>query len=224
MTIPRMLPIAAATLALALALLLPTASLAGPIDQAGAADAPETTALMNARDATAAYTNQAAALAAGYELVTDAAGLACIDQPGSGAMGVHYAKGALIQAGTVDAARPQALVYELQPDGGLHLVALEYIALQEGWDATHAAPPSLFGQQFMLTPAGNRYGLPAFYALHAWIWKSNPSGTFSPWNPSIACGAPLGVEAPAAASGGSGSAGHPMAFACPLAGLTEEAY
>ena len=27
-------------------------------------------------------------------------------------------------------------------------------------------------------PAGNRYDLPPFYALHAWIWKPNPSGLF----------------------------------------------
>ena len=29
----------------------------------------------------------------------------------------------------------------------------------------------LFGQHFMLSPDGNRFGLPAFYSLHAWIWK-----------------------------------------------------
>jgi hypothetical protein len=108
------------------------------------------------------------------------------------------------------------LVYELQPDGTLRLVALEYVVLQEGWDASHASAPSLFGQDFMLTPAGNRYGLPAFYALHAWIWKANPSGMFSPYNPSVGCGAPLGVEAAASAAGG-GVAAHPMAYACPLA-------
>ena len=41
-------------------------------------------------------------------------------------------------------------------------------------------------------PAGeedqsNRFGLPAFYSLHAWIWKHNPSGTFSMWNPNVSC-------------------------------------
>ena len=25
-------------------------------------------------------------------------------------------------------------------------------------------------------PAGNRYDLPPFYALHAWVWRGNPSG------------------------------------------------
>jgi hypothetical protein len=145
----------------------------------------------NARDATAAYNSPAAALAAGYELLTDAAGTACIDQPGVGGMGVHYVKGSLVQSGTLDAARPQALVYEVRPDGRLRLVALEYVVFQAAWDAAHSSPPTLFGQQFMLNPAGNRFGLPAFYALHAWVWKRNPSGTFSAWNPRVSCGQPL---------------------------------
>lgn len=66
----------------------------------------------NVRDATAAFRDPTAALAAGYDLLTDASGIACIDMPGAGTMGIHYVKGALVQAGTIDPARPQALVYE----------------------------------------------------------------------------------------------------------------
>lgn len=29
----------------------------------------------------------------------------------------------------------------------------------------------------------NRYGLPAFYERHLWLWKPNPAGTFEDWNP-----------------------------------------
>jgi hypothetical protein len=172
--------------------------------------------LTNARDATAAYNDPAAALAAGYELLTDAAGLACIDQPGTGAMGVHYVKGALVESGTLDAARPQALVYEVQPDGQLRLAALEYVVFQAGWDSGHTGPPTLFGQPFMLNPADNRYGLPAFYALHAWVWKSNPSGAFSSWNPSVQCGAPLPGAAAADQAPGATTADARAAFMCPL--------
>ena len=50
---------------------------------------------------------------------------------------------------------------------------------------TRARP--LYGEKFMLTPEGNRYGLPAFYAHHAWIRKFNPSGTFAMWNPRVTC-------------------------------------
>jgi hypothetical protein len=150
--------------------------------------------LDNARDASAAFNAPAAAFAAGYELLTDAAGIACIDMPGQGGMGVHYVKSALVQSGTIDVARPQALVYEVGSNGQPRLVALEYVVLQSAWDAGHSGPPQLFGTKFMLTPAGNRFGLPAFYSLHAWIWKHNPSGTFSPWNPTVRCGGAMRAD------------------------------
>jgi hypothetical protein len=43
------------------------------------------------------------------------------------------------------------------------------------------------GIHFELIPAGNRYGLPDFYELHAWIWRSNPLGMFTDWNPRMHC-------------------------------------
>ena len=49
--------------------------------------------LANARDATAAFNEPTAALAAGYELLTDAAGLACIDQSGAGGNGRPLCEG-----------------------------------------------------------------------------------------------------------------------------------
>ena len=39
----------------------------------------------------------------------------------------------------------------------------------------------------MLTPADNRFGLPAFYSLHAWVWKHNPRGVLDMWNPKVRC-------------------------------------
>ena len=106
------------------------------------------------------------------------------DRPERGAMGVHFLKGF---DGMVDPAKPQLLVYE--PDGAGHfrLVALEYLVDKATWDNSHSSPPTLFGQTFMTTDAGNRFGLPAFYSLHAWIWKFNPSGTFAMWNPRVIC-------------------------------------
>jgi hypothetical protein len=143
--------------------------------------------IANVRDATAVFNDPVAALAAGYELLTDAADIACIDQPGSGAMGIHYVKSALVQSGKIDAVRPQALVYERVDGGRLQLAGVEYVVLQADWDAAHTAPPSLFGEEFNITSAENRYGLPSFYSLHVWVWKDNPSGVFSMWNPAIGC-------------------------------------
>ena len=31
-------------------------------------------------------------------------------------------------------------------------------------------------------PAG-----PAFYLMHAWVWKDNPAGMFADWNPDVTC-------------------------------------
>jgi hypothetical protein len=104
-------------------------------------------------------------------------------------MGIHYVNGALVGDPAENAATPEALVYEPQPNGRLRLVAVEYVVLQSAWDAGHASPPSLFGQQFTLTPAGNRYGLPPFYELHAWLWKHNPRGMFDDWNSNVSCDA-----------------------------------
>jgi hypothetical protein len=167
--------------------------IAAPATAAAATDSADTVG--NARDASAAYTQQSAALASGYELLTDAAGIACISEPGMGAMGVHYVKGALVGDGAIDPARPEALVYEVTDDSQLRLAALEYVVLQAAWDGAHSAPPELFGQKFSLTAAGNRYGLPAFYSLHAWLWKNNPSGMFAPMNPNVHCDIPVPAQA-----------------------------
>ena len=139
--------------------------------------------------ATARYNSVTVAQAHQYARFPDAAGIACIDNPGVGAMGIHYVNGDLVGSGQVVPTKPQALVYEPEKNGRLRLVAVEYIAFQQQWDATHHAPPMLFGQHFMLSPDGNRFGIPAFYSLHVWIWKFNPSGLFSMWNPLVHCGA-----------------------------------
>jgi hypothetical protein len=140
------------------------------------------------RAATAHYHDVSVAKANGYATFTDAAGIACIANLPAGTMGVHYVSGDLVAGGTLDPLKPQALVYEPGEHGHLRLVAVEYIAFQAQWDATHSAPPMLLGHGFMLTPAPNRYGIPAFYSLHAWVWKHNPSGMFAMWNPTVHCG------------------------------------
>jgi hypothetical protein len=166
-------------------LALATVAVAIAASQATAAAKPDD--LSTARAATAGYHNNDAALAAGYGEFKDAQGIACIEQPGAGGMGIHYANGALVGDAVVKAATPEALVYEPTPNGRLRLVAAEYIVFQDAWDATHSSPPSLFGQPFELIESPNRYGLPPFYELHAWLWKHNPSGMFNDWNPLVSC-------------------------------------
>jgi hypothetical protein len=138
-----------------------------------------------AKSATARFHDLDKAKAAGYTVqVFDAAGITCIAQPGQGAMGIHMLNPALLD-GSIDAKSPELLVYEPKNNGELKLVALEYLVFVADW--TGSSPPSLFGRQFDFIPAGNRYGLPPFYALHAWIWKPNPSGILQPYNPRVEC-------------------------------------
>jgi hypothetical protein len=167
---------------------LATVAVALMVSTAVAAAKPD--GLSTARAATAGYHN-IDALPDGYGEFRDAQGIACIDKPGEGGMGIHYANPDLVTDGAVDASTPEALVYEPKRNGRLRLVAAEYIVFQADWDANHSSPPSLFGQEFELIPGApdNRYGLPAFYELHAWLWKHNPSGMFNDWNPRVSCAA-----------------------------------
>ena len=141
-----------------------------------------------AKSSTARFHDIEQAKAAGYTAtVVDQAGLTCIAQAGEGAMGIHLLNPALLfDNGTIDAANPELLVYERRNDGSLKLVALEYLVFQSDWKG--AGKPALFGKEFDVINAGNRYGIPPSYALHAWIWKPNPSGMLYAWNPRVDCG------------------------------------
>jgi hypothetical protein len=137
------------------------------------------------KSSTARFHDIDQATAAGYTVkVADLAGIECIADPaGSGAMGVHMLNPQLLD-GTIDADEPEILVYEKRNDGSLKLVALEYLIFQ----SAVSGRPSLFGQEFDEIKAGNRYGIPPSWALHAWIWKPNPSGMLHAWNPRVDCG------------------------------------
>jgi hypothetical protein len=139
------------------------------------------------RASTAAFHEVRAAQAKGYAILADTAGRTCIDEPGIGGMGVHYVNGDLVGDPAVNARQPEAVVYRPATNGRLQLAAAEYVVIKSAWDANHAAPPSLFGHEFMLTDAPNRFGLPAFYSLHVWAWDDNPAGTFEMWNPDVVC-------------------------------------
>jgi hypothetical protein len=176
------------------AVLIVAATAVPIIGSASAGDDHSLTAV--AARATARFHNLDAAKAAGWNTeVIDQAGLSCIADPVAGGMGVHWANGSLLGDATADPERPEALVYAPNADGQPKLAALEYIIFQQPWLDAHPTaqgdppppPPSLFGRDFALTPDPNRFGLPAFYSLHVWIWSPNPSGLFQPWNPRVHC-------------------------------------
>jgi hypothetical protein len=106
----------------------------------------------------------------------------CVSAPdGNGAMGVHFANSSLIgDGGQLDVTKPELLVYMPQEDGSLRLVALEYLVRGADRPATGPAPV-LFGRELRWDPALNAW------EIHAWIWRSNPSGTFADFNPKVTC-------------------------------------
>ena len=139
--------------------------------------------LATIRAATADYHDIDDALAAGYGPLHT-----CTDHEGGiGAMGQHYVYGPEVTNTTFDLSQPEVLVFEPMPNGRSRLVAVEFVVFAEPWDATHDAPPQLFGRELTLVPAPNRYDVPSFYEIHVWLWKNNPSGTFSDWNPKVTC-------------------------------------
>lgn len=140
-----------------------------------------TTLIDEVRRATSRYQDVKTAKAAGYELFHG-----CVNGPDHGAMGVHFVKGDLVGDGKVDGKKPEALIYEWK-DGRYTLVGVEFVVLADDWNKANSMPPVLNGQLFSYTGSPNRYGIPAFYALHVWAWRDNPDGMFADWNNQVSC-------------------------------------
>ena len=89
-----------------------------------------------ARNATASFHDLDTANAAGYVVkVADVNGITCIDNPGTGAMGVHYLDPGLVpelfkdtDPASVDASTPELLVFAPGANGSQRLVALDIAA------------------------------------------------------------------------------------------------
>ena len=141
--------------------------------------------ISDVRRATAPFLDVDEAIRAGYVKFPDLAG-DCVAQPGQGAMGIHYLNGALIST-RLDPLRPAALMYKRAKHDKLALLGVEYIVFQADWDALHPQPPVMFKHPFHLVRSPNRYGVPAFYELHLWVWEHNRDGMFNDWNEAVRC-------------------------------------
>jgi hypothetical protein len=134
------------------------------------------------RESTARFRDAAAAQNEGYNLL-----FGCVSGGEYGAMGLHFVNFPLVADGQIDATKPEIVLYEPMPRGGLRITGVDYLVFAADWDKTHTSAPELNGQLFHFFDAPNRYGLPPFYTLHVWAWKDNPNGTFTNWNPSVSC-------------------------------------
>ena len=101
-----------------------------------------------------------------------------------GAMGIHFVN-LTVSGPEPDPMRPNVLIYE--PDGDkLRLVAAEWLVPL----AAAKERPTLLGQPFQGPMEGHEPLIPkdfVHYDLHAWLFKDNPLGMFSPTNPDVKC-------------------------------------
>jgi hypothetical protein len=146
--------------------------------------------LAQVRAATAQFHRVEVAEAAGYELgwvnglnrrIVDT----CISHASAGAMGYHYFNADLMADNDVDTLQPEVLVYAPAPEGGLKLVAVEWVVRSaQSNPAGVSEAPSVLGMDMhiLVPPPG-----PAFYITHAWVWANNPAGMFADWNPEVSC-------------------------------------
>lgn len=122
-----------------------------------------------------------------------------------GAMGIHFFRPDLLGITGVeprvtgvgthgDFRQPGVLVYEPQADGSLELVAVENLMFAEGLRAAgHEAPPEFMGNQYWslvnnpATEVDEAHGFEPHYELHMWLYRENPTGLFSPFNPRVTC-------------------------------------
>lgn len=172
-----------------------------------AAEASEPT-LDDVKAATEKYQDVNVALADGY--IPDPSGM-CIDaamegRPAEdGAMGIHYLRPDLLGLvapnprvdGTstyTDFRQPAILLYEPEADGSLQLVGVENLVFQKAWEeAGHSEPPTFQGVSFNhmvddpATEKDEAHNFMPHYDLHVWIYRDNPNGTFTPFNPAVTC-------------------------------------
>jgi hypothetical protein len=119
------------------------------------------------RAATARFLQRRGSEAEDYHLL-----FGCVSGGDFGAMGMHFVNMSLVGDGEIDATHPEIVIYEPQPNGRLRLIGADYLVFADAWDATHSSAPELMGQLFHRFDAPNRFGLPAFYTLHVWAWRT----------------------------------------------------
>ncbi|MDO8875328.1 MAG: hypothetical protein Q8M24_01455 [Pseudolabrys sp.] len=161
--------------------------------------------LTEVRQATEKYRNIKVALAEGY--IRDPANMCeTADMMGlpleKGAMGIHYFRPDMLGitsppnprvngGGThTDFLKPAILLYEPQADGSLELIGVENLVFAKAWkDAGHNAPPSFHGVVYETmidnpaTPIDEAHNFEPHHDRHVWLYRENPNGVFSPFNP-----------------------------------------
>lgn len=144
-----------------------------------------------------------------------------------GGMGVHYFRPDLLGisgppnprvSGTgthTDFRNPSILIYEPRADGTLELVAVENLVFEKAWKAAgNTAPPTFHGRTWdrmeddPATPADEAHMFEPHYDQHVWIYRENPKGVLTPFNPAVTCEHDPKAMAALKAGGGHGHGSH----------------
>ncbi|HEX4958877.1 MAG TPA: hypothetical protein VFV46_11915 [Lacibacter sp.] len=102
----------------------------------------------------------------------------CVAVPGVGGMGYHWVNPELVDP-VFELLKPEVVLYEKAADGSLQLVAVEYIVINVG------QPRPMFGNH-PFDIGGTPVPVP-HWSLHVWVHKTNPSGVFTKFNPTVKC-------------------------------------
>ena len=186
---------------------------AGPVRLGAAMDStapgPGEPTLAEVRHATERFRDVNVALAEGY--VRDPFNMcdtaAMMGRPPSlGAMGIHYFRPDLLGITSPPSPRvtgsgmhtdfrmPSILIYEPQADGSMELVAVENLVFADAWKAAgHTQPPTFHGVPYDTmrddpsTTTDEAHMFEPHYDRHVWIYRENPNGVFTPFNPAVTC-------------------------------------
>jgi hypothetical protein len=123
-----------------------------------------------------------------------------------GGMGIHFFRPDLLGVsgppnprvdgnGThTDFRTPSVLIYEPRADGTLELIAVENLVFEKAWKAAgNSQPPSFHGipYEYMAddpaTPMDEAHMFEPHFDKHVWLWRDNPRGVFTPFNPAVTC-------------------------------------
>jgi hypothetical protein len=131
--------------------------------------------LRELRRATARFHSTEQATKAGYVVASH-----CVvaSDPELGAMGYHWLNESLLDP-VFEVSKPEAVLYEPDKNGNLKLVAAEYIVIDVG------QPRPYFGD-YPFDIGGTPIPVP-HWSLHVWLWRDNPNGIFTNYNPNVHC-------------------------------------
>lgn len=163
--------------------------------------------LDSVRAATERFQDVKVALAEGYVAMPDCVSATMMGLPNEvGAMGVHYVRADMLGitappnprvdgTGThTDFLKPAILIYEPQKDGSQQLVAIENLVFKKAWHAAgNKTPPSFEGVPYdsmaddPKTALDEAHDFEPHYDRHVWLYRDNPEGVFTPFNPKVTC-------------------------------------